>query len=768
LDDLLEAIARHGFQDLFLLIEEASQAFLKHYSGRRIKGASVHVISYAAEAPPFRALGGTLKDLDDVVLLATSERLFDINYLSLSQSLDRDAIAALGVRPSSDAQDCARVSLDGDRVTAIQNLSINGDHNHLSGGFVSGGVCALRRDCLDLITSRGFSFDEDVLPSLIGSGKVQAVLVNRPLVALEPSRNRLSSQSIPASPPQRPAVFFDRDGTLTVDKGFTHRPEDLDFLPGAVESIRLINDAGGLAIVVTNQSGIARGFFGSEDVLAFHEAMQERLRQAGAHIDAFYICPFHEVGSNPDYIRASHPDRKPNPGMIHRAMLEWSIDPEVSFLIGDRDIDRDAAMRAGLKGFVVTPGNLLSTVERGLETVISLYTGAPISEHLTDRAFKAIAARASIARDWLFEHALPQWWQLGYDRKTACFHERLHLDGQPAGTARRLRAQARQTFVYAIAGKLGWNGPWREAVSAGADVLIQRALRPDGGTRHTLDQDGRPLDHRRDLYDTAFVAFGLTHAGAALDRSDCLEAASRLVEWTYATWSHPKGGLFEGELVDVPPRRQNPHMHMLEALIALYEATGERRHLDRAGDIVDLLTSRFISPRWGALLEYFDDAWSPAPGEEGRITEPGHQFEWSWLLDRYQRLTGVDLSDPIHRLYVHGEAYGVSPQGFTVDEVWAEGGVRTPTSRLWPHTERIKANIIRVETRRDPLAASHVVEAFDALMTYCDVPIKGLWRDRRMSDGSFVEEASPASSFYHIILAMSELIRVADTLKASD
>lgn len=379
--------------------------------------------------------------------------------------------------------------------------------------------------------------------------------------------------------------------------------------------------------------------------------------------------------------------------------------------------------------------------------------------------FEPLITRAADARTWLFHHALPIWWHIGYDQASSCFHERVSLDGTPVMLARRIRVQARQTFAFAMAGRLGWTGPWRDAVEAGARVLLERGLRPDGGTVHSLDEAGRSLDVRRDLYDTAFVIFALAHAGAILQREEYLQAASSLVDWVYRNWSHPGGGLLEGELTQVPPRRQNPHMHMLEALLALHEATGDPLALKRASSIVELFATRFMSQRWGSVLEYFDESWSPAHGEEGRISEPGHNFEWSWLLDRYQRLSGIDVSEAARRIYIHGEAYGVSSDGYAFDEVWADGAVKTQTSRLWPLTERIKANIIRVETLRDPKAVSHVAEAFDALMTYCDLPIPGLWRDRRRADGSFIDEAAPASSFYHIILAMSELIRVADILE---
>ena len=554
---------------------------------------------------------------------------------------------------------------------------------------------------------------------------------------------------------QRAAVFFDRDGTLNRDDGYTYRVEDLALLPGAAEAIRACNDAGALAIVVTNQSGIARGLFTIDDMQRFHAAMQAQLVTAGAHIDAFYYCPYLDDGVVPAFTRTNHPDRKPNAGLFRRALLEWSVDPARAFVVGDHTRDVEAGAAAGLRGYLVKPGELLDVITRNLDVT---------SPHPTQSAPQAaLADRATRSRAWLFDHALPIWWEKGFDPSSGCFHEALNFNGAPVAAPRRVRVQARQTYVYAAAGKLGWTGPWREAVEAGAMVLVDKAIRQDGGTVHLLDAKGEPLDARRDLYDTAFVIFALAHASTALQRPALAAKAEELFRWVRATWSRPGGGFHEGELVKTPPRRQNPHMHLLEALLALHEATGKHQHLQSALEIVRLFETRFIDPAHTALLEYFDSDWRPAPGDEGRITEPGHQFEWAWLIDRTFKLSGHDARDLARRIQIHGEVYGVSSAtGVIANEVWAEGGVKEATSRLWPHTERIKANVVHYERTGDPQSAAHAVQAYDAMMAYCDVPTTGLWHDRRLADGTFAQGPAPASTFYHVMLALTELIRVAE------
>ena len=370
---------------------------------------------------------------------------------------------------------------------------------------------------------------------------------------------------------------------------------------------------------------------------------------------------------------------------------------------------------------------------------------------------------AADARAWLFEHALPVWWARGYDRTARAFHERLELDGSPTGPEpRRMRVQARQTFVYALAGRLGWSGPWREAVEAGVEILLRRALRPDGGTRHLLGPDGAPLDERRDLYDAAFVLLALSEAARVLDkRAGLIDAATRLEGWIHWYWDHPEGGFEEGEVCPSPPRRQNPHMHLLEALLSFYETTGNALHLERAGDLSHLFRSRLFDEEHGALPEFYDENWRPMSDQLGRVVEPGHHFEWCWLLHRWRGLGGEDFTAEAERLRAHAEAHGVA-YGAACDQIYIDGRPAKKTARLWPQTERLKANLARYEAAGDSDALRCALQAHDMIRAFCDTPAAGYWYDLRMPDGAFTREPARASSFYHIMLAFAELIRVAD------
>jgi len=166
--------------------------------------------------------------------------------------------------------------------------------------------------------------------------------------------------------PSRPAAFLDRDGVLNVNHGYVHTPDRFEWTPGAKEAVRLLNHAGYLVIVVTNQSGIGRGYYGEADFHALCAWIDEELAKAGARIDATYFCPNHPEHGEGDYKKACD-DRKPAPGMLQRAAAEWGVDKSASFLIGDKPSDMQAAAAFGIPGHLFGGGDLLAFVRGVLE-----------------------------------------------------------------------------------------------------------------------------------------------------------------------------------------------------------------------------------------------------------------------------------------------------------------------------------------------------------------------------------------------------------------
>jgi len=177
------------------------------------------------------------------------------------------------------------------------------------------------------------------------------------------------------------AVFLDRDGTINVERAFLHRPEEFEFIPGAPEAIRLLNEAGFRIIVVTNQSGIARGYYDEAAVDRLHRHMDSELACRGATVDAYYFCPHH-----PDYGAGQYAIqcdcRKPLDGMLRRGAAEFSIDLSESFMIGDRLVDVEAGLNSGCRPIMVRTGYGAAESSR-------LPPGVPAYDSLLD-AVKAV------------------------------------------------------------------------------------------------------------------------------------------------------------------------------------------------------------------------------------------------------------------------------------------------------------------------------------------------------------------------------------------
>ncbi|WP_338665044.1 AGE family epimerase/isomerase [Pararoseomonas sp. SCSIO 73927] len=341
---------------------------------------------------------------------------------------------------------------------------------------------------------------------------------------------------------------------------------------------------------------------------------------------------------------------------------------------------------------------------------------------------------------WLRDTAWPFWLDRGVDWDRGGFHECLEM-----GTARcpadfrRLRVVTRQVFAFSAAHGAGLPRAG-EAVETGIGFL-RRARGEDGGYPWRYGLDGAVLDGRRDLYDHAFVLLALSSAARVLPAEPLRQEALTLLNFLDQKLAHPAGGYAEG-LPATLPRRQNPHMHLLEACLAAFEVFSEAVFLDRATALARLFKDRLLDPATGALPEYFDDGLRPVL-EGGRFAwEPGHHAEWAWLLGWLERLGGPPGDGA--RLLAHLDAKGLR-HGAAVDAVWSDGAVKEAGFRLWPQTERLKAEALR--TDRTP---ARQAEALAALARHVAGAPPGLWFERLGPSGQPLDEPAPASSLYHL------------------
>jgi mannose/cellobiose epimerase-like protein (N-acyl-D-glucosamine 2-epimerase family) len=382
---------------------------------------------------------------------------------------------------------------------------------------------------------------------------------------------------------------------------------------------------------------------------------------------------------------------------------------------------------------------------------------------MTNSESKGIGSDAknilSVLNAEMIEHSLPLWSSEGWDQTRGGFVERLDLEGRADDLAsRRVRVQARQIYCFAKAAEIGWYPQGRELAIKGLEYLLAKAKSPDGrpGFVHLLDPDGAVLNPLRDAYDHAFVLLALSSAYQLSGDAQIRDEIESLVAFLDTDMRSPHGGFIEGIPASLP-RRQNPQMHLFEAMIATFDATRDPVYQNRAGDLFALFVANLYDAKRQALGEYFEEDWSKI---EPVIVEPGHQAEWVWLLKGFERITGCPTGRYRAQLLSSALRYRDGATGCLIDEGDAEGNIRKFTRRLWPQTEIAKAFIAQAEAG-EPGAAAEALEALARLYRYyLRHPVRGGWYDQFDRDNRSLVDTIPASSFYHILCAIAEAERV--------
>lgn len=373
---------------------------------------------------------------------------------------------------------------------------------------------------------------------------------------------------------------------------------------------------------------------------------------------------------------------------------------------------------------------------------------SPAHLHGAAAGASSFAARAADFDRWMRLDALPLWATLGVDADGG-FREAIAQDGTPAAAFRRARVQTRQAWVYAVAGQAGWPGPWRRLVIEALERFESTNLRPDGLYRTRVSAEGAVLDDAASLYDQAFALLAFAAAAEVGVEPARMSGRAHALREALAALALPGGGWREDA---GHPHQANAHMHLFEACLA-WEAVEPGREWTAMADAIAALARRhFVDAAGGFLREFFAPDWRPAAGEAGRLVEPGHQFEWAWLLTRWGRARDDDwAAGAADRLYAAGLRGIDAARGVAVDELDDQLKLRSGRARLWPQTERLKAALIL----GDRVPASHAAEALKGLQLYLEPT--GLWRDKLEPDGRFIDEPAPASSLYHIAAAWLQL-----------
>ena len=366
-------------------------------------------------------------------------------------------------------------------------------------------------------------------------------------------------------------------------------------------------------------------------------------------------------------------------------------------------------------------------------------------------------------RDWAVQQAFPLWAGPGFDHEHGRFEERLSLRGtRIADVPIRLLVQARQIYAYGLASERDWYSDGQALIEQAYASMIRDFYRRDskGGWVFTIFPNGAVADLRRDLYTHAFVLLAIASYIKATGKTEALSLADETLSYIDGQMRAAAGG---GYLDSLPAldglRRQNPHMHMFEGLLSLWSSSRQPRYLARAGEMFGLFTSRFFDSNYGTLGEYYNAKLEPAEGIVGTIVEPGHHYEWIWLLRWFERESGRTVQPYVDALFAHADAYGYDASGLIVDELLADGSPRTRSHRVWPITEAIKANVTEAALGRANCAIKAATLTELLLDRFLTSATAGGWIDRLDEKGATATDFMPASTLYHIVCALDELSR---------
>ncbi|MGX1787416.1 AGE family epimerase/isomerase [Bosea sp. NPDC055332] len=365
---------------------------------------------------------------------------------------------------------------------------------------------------------------------------------------------------------------------------------------------------------------------------------------------------------------------------------------------------------------------------------------------------------------WLTGTLLPGWIARAFDPARPGFVEYLGPDGTPeASELRTTLVTARLTYVFSHAHLLGVPGALA-AARHGLAFLTSVCRGADGRFVHSCAAHGEAVDGKTDFYDLAFVLFALGWFAKATGETEVLAIAGEVMDFLDGELAHPAGG-FREDTLGTQPRRQNPHMHLLEACHALAAVSPDPRWLAMADRLVRLMRERMLDTN-GTLGEFFSEDWAAFPGPRGLIREPGHHFEWTWLLYHHERLTGSsEARETARKLHAFGQRQvdaSANSLRLVVNEVDPTERVLNGAALLWPQTEYLKALVARIEFEGDTNAAALLDRHLRLMFRHFVDAKSGIWVNQLDDEGRPISERVPVRVLYHLVLALAEVCRVTE------
>jgi D,D-heptose 1,7-bisphosphate phosphatase len=362
-------LRRFGFHDFILLAGYQSDVVHDRYGARSAFSQELRANIRVIVEPSPMGTGGALKCaepyLHDEFLLLNGDSIFDFNYLDLTNCVEDhepgDWLGRVALLPVADASRYGLVELDAGKIVAFREKPAIPQS-----GLVNSGVYWLKSEVLNYIDITPCSLEQQVFPKLVAEGRLLGRVYNGFFIDIGIPEDLQRARDHLLDDLKKPAAFLDRDGTLNHDQGYTYRIEEFRWMEGAKAAIKLLNDAGYLVFIVTNQAGIARGYYDAAAVETLHDWMQDELAAVGAHFDDIRYCPHHPEGKVPE-LSIVCDCRKPGAGMLKSLIELWEPNLSRSFMLGDSDKDVEAGAAVGLRSKRIESASIVHEVKIFME-----------------------------------------------------------------------------------------------------------------------------------------------------------------------------------------------------------------------------------------------------------------------------------------------------------------------------------------------------------------------------------------------------------------
>ncbi len=348
IEHIIKNFARFGIKETLLLCGYKSFLFKKKYHNKKLFGIKIKCINESKPLGTSGALLNSQKYLKRYFILSNGDTFFDINLSDLIMNFHKEkkAISYIALKRIK-----KNLRYDAFNLNKKNQINLVKNFKFMS---INSGISVVRKDIIKYLNKSG-SLEKIVFPKLIKKKRLYGKIYNNDFIDMGTYKDLKRTSSFLKKIYFKPALFLDRDGVLNKDIGYLYKSKDFIWKPKIIEFIKKYNNLNYYIFIITNQSGIGRGFYSESDLEILHSWIQNKIRQKGGNIDEFFFAPYFKDSKNRKY-RKNKNLRKPGIGMIRLASRNWNINFKRSFLIGDSKSDMTTAKNANIK-YKIIPFN---------------------------------------------------------------------------------------------------------------------------------------------------------------------------------------------------------------------------------------------------------------------------------------------------------------------------------------------------------------------------------------------------------------------------